>query len=434
MVAVSPDGTQPPPSAAAGPRRSAPVHVDALTGLRGLAALEVVLIHSAGRSDYVWLGVEGFGPVCLFVLSGYLLFRQWVPWLLGTGARPGLGTYVRHRVMRIFPAYWLVLAVVALALPVSRPLGTDGWLRAVLLGQTYSPGGLRPGFEQVWSLGTELAWYGVLPLVTLGTALLVRGRSGPVRARLVVGVLLLSVPLTAAWRVWSSASGRETTFTVSFWFPSFALCFCLGAVVATLLGAERAGFLRPRRLVALGSDQVAVLLVAVAAVAVSTSVLGGPDGYVPASFAERQVRFVAATTLALVLLLGCAVATGRGPLVGVLASRPAVAAGRWSYGTYLWHLPVLELMSREAGFPAGPSGLAWRLGLTLAVSLPLAALTYRYVERPLSDWSRGGAPPWRALRRPPSEPAAADPAARTTSASQPSSPAPVHVRSAVPGG
>ena len=79
------------------------------------------------------------------------------------------------------------------------------------------------------------------------------------------------------------------------------------------MGAHRAGLLSARRLLAFGGDQTAVVMVAVAAVAVSTSVLGGPDGYVTTSFAERQVRFACATVLAVTLLVGCVVATGRGP-------------------------------------------------------------------------------------------------------------------------
>ena len=97
--------------------------------------------------------------------------------------------------------------VAALALPVSRPTGADGWIRSLLLGQTFSSTGLRPGMEHVWSLGTEVTWYLVLPVLALGTGLLVRRRSGPARARLVVAVLLLAVPLTAGFRIWTSASG-----------------------------------------------------------------------------------------------------------------------------------------------------------------------------------------------------------------------------------
>ena len=68
-----------------------------LTGLRGFAALMVVLIHSAGQTDYPGFGVQSYGPVSLFVLSGFLLYRPWSSWAIAQASRPSVRTFSRRR-------------------------------------------------------------------------------------------------------------------------------------------------------------------------------------------------------------------------------------------------------------------------------------------------------------------------------------------------
>ena len=119
--------------AVASPESLAPaekaIQVDALTGLRGFAALAVVAVHASGRTDFDWFGIHGYGPVSLFVLSGFLLYRPWSMWALSRGTRPEVRTFARRRLLRIFPAYLVVMLAIAVMLPESQPLGPDGWLR-----------------------------------------------------------------------------------------------------------------------------------------------------------------------------------------------------------------------------------------------------------------------------------------------------------------
>jgi peptidoglycan/LPS O-acetylase OafA/YrhL len=82
-------------------------------------------------------------------------------------------------------------------------------------------------------------------------------------------------------------------------------------------------------------------------------------------------------------LLIAALRTGEGKVAAVLASPTFVQLGIWSYGLYLWHYPI-ALVTRTHLDP-------WTaFVLTLGLSLGLAALSHRLVERPLTNTLRAG--------------------------------------------
>lgn len=61
-----------------------------------------------------------------------------------------------------------------------------------------------------------------------------------------------------------------------------------------------------------------------------------------------------------------------------LASRPAQALGRWSYGIFLWGYIVQKVITEDdPGIPTAP-----HLLLTLAGAIALGAASWRYLERP----------------------------------------------------
>jgi len=362
--------------------------VNALTGLRGFAALVVVSVHAAGRTDYPQFGIHGYGPVSLFVLSGFLLYRPWSRWALRVSKHPQLRTFARRRLLRIFPAYLVVMLAFAVMLPESQPNGLDGWLRALTLTGTFASDGLRPGLEQTWSLGTELSWYVALPVLGLVGGLLARRLNGRRGFFAVVWLLVLSLPVTIAWRIWVKAEDLGKEFTYSFWLPGFLICFAGGAAVAHFLEGEQAGLVDLSRVRGwMRHSWLMVLLVAVIA-GIGTSSLGGPHLYLPATFAEAQIRFGCATLVALLLLAICALSRPDKPVVRFLSTRFMTATGRWSYGIYLWHLPVIVLLEDDFTRRTGPGGFLLWMGCIVAVTIPLGAATYAWVEKPAMAWSK----------------------------------------------
>lgn len=360
--------------------------VAALTGLRGFAALMVVLVHVSGLTAYAWIGLPSYGPVSLFVLSGYLLYRPWAKWGLQSGDRPSLGVFARRRAARIFPAYLVVFFTIVLIYPPARPVNAHDWLSMVTLTWIYENRYLPTSFVQTWSLATELSWYVALPVMAVVTTTLARRRS--VRAGFWVTCALLgaSVPVSAAWRAWVSTQDN-THAPYSLWLPGFLVCFAGGALVAHVVEGSRAGVVQPVRLRRLANDRWALLSLALAAALLGTSALGGPPGF-PDTFAQEQFRLACATAIAFVLLLGAALGAPETPLNVMLGSRPAAALGRWSYGLFLWHFPLLIMLEDALDYPSGALGFLSRLGLVLAISIPLSAATYAWVERPTIAWSQ----------------------------------------------
>lgn len=361
--------------------------VAALTGLRGFAALMVVLVHVSVRTDYPWVGLTNYGPVSLFVLSGFLLYRPWARWTMRLADRPSVKVFARRRVSRIFPAYLVVFFIVALEYPPARPDGLDGWIYAATLTWIYVPGEFPGAMAQTWSLATELSWYVALPVMGGVTGLIARRRSPRAGFWIAASLIGLGLPVSIAWRWWVHANDLAINFTYSFWLPGFLVCFAGGALVAHFAEGMKAGIIAAPRFRRLAADPWALLLFAVAVALLATSELAGPDGFVTRAFADHQVRHAGATVIAVTLLAIVVFSGTSSPFTRLLSTSWFNAIGRWSYGIYLWHLPLITVMESQLPWPEGPVDLLVRLAVILGLSIPLAAATYAWVEKPAIEWS-----------------------------------------------
>ena len=361
--------------------------IASLTGLRGFASLMVVLVHVSGLTAYAWFGIPSYGPVSLFVLSGYLLYRPWSRWTLQTADRPSVATFTRRRLARIFPAYALVFFSTVVVYPPSRPTTADEWLHMVTLTWIYEQAHLPAEFVQTWSLATELSWYVALPVMGGLTALMVRSRPRRIGFWLAVGMISLALPISVAWRIWVSTRDATNLVPYSLWLPGFLACFAGGALVAHLAEGYRNGIVSLRWLRRVVDDRWAPLVFALAFALLGTSALGGPPGF-PDTFGQEQVRLVCATLIAVTLLAVAVLGGPETPLNRVLSTVWATAMGRWSYGIFLWHFPLLVILEDKIDYPTGVAGFVTRVVLVLGLSVPLAAATYAWVERPAIIWSQ----------------------------------------------
>src|SRR5207248_2134572 len=148
-------------------RTSARRHFDLFDSLRAIAVLCVVGTHVLVSSGRVAVGSKvweaGFrlnvGVTIFFVISGFLLYRPFVAARYAGRGLPAIPVYAGRRILRIVPAYWLALTVLALWPGLKGVLdGHSFWVYYGFL-QIYGLGPHNGGNYIVWSLCIEMAFY-----------------------------------------------------------------------------------------------------------------------------------------------------------------------------------------------------------------------------------------------------------------------------------
>jgi len=152
-----------------------------LDGVRALAALSIVLLHVGDATGFARTSRLGAftarmdaGVALFFVLSGFLLYRPFVASRLEARPAPSAGRYLRRRLLRIVPAFWVAMLVMG-ALGWISVLNGDWWRYFGFL-QNLSVETVLGGIRPAWSLCVEMSFYLVLPLWALGAARALGGR------------------------------------------------------------------------------------------------------------------------------------------------------------------------------------------------------------------------------------------------------------------
>lgn len=107
------------PDAVAPPSRHR--RFELIDGVRAIAVLCVVVVHAAVFGHALGPSLGGrllahlnVGVTIFFLVSGFLLYRPFVAHRVGDAFAPSVRQYAKRRLLRIFPAYWLVLTVLIL--------------------------------------------------------------------------------------------------------------------------------------------------------------------------------------------------------------------------------------------------------------------------------------------------------------------------------
>ena len=149
--------------------------------LRGLAVLAVLVYHvflltgalnRRGLGDAVTVA-GSVGPTLFFAISGFLLYRPWVAAKAEEKPQPSTARYLRRRALRILPAYWLALTVLAIW-PGITGVFTEDWWRYYFFLQLYDARTLGLGIPVAWTLCVEVTFYLLLPLWALAARRLSR--------------------------------------------------------------------------------------------------------------------------------------------------------------------------------------------------------------------------------------------------------------------
>ena len=345
-------------------------HNRALDGLRFFAFLMVFFFHALQWSPWGNLPFIRFGylgvPI-FFVLSGFLIGGILLD--LKEKRRPGFGlaaklkTFYIRRALRIFPVYYLFIAILALFLYLSGrsdPVAYDSffWHLSYLTNfRSFFAGMGRVTEGHFWSLAVEEHFYLLAPLVVL-----------LVREKTLVRLLLVVIVAVACARaaIYKAGSARD------FWVLSPMQFDLLGLGIATAIIERKGRFLaidaKVLRWLGLFGAVFFVLFI-------RRFYLGRPGiGIVYATFGPLSLGVA---TAAVVLSLW------QHP--GALASRvlslaPFAYFGQISYGLYLFHPNCLGWTGAYLGhYTLANAGVG--LGITLAVAM----LSWHLFEKPINS-------------------------------------------------
>jgi peptidoglycan/LPS O-acetylase OafA/YrhL len=289
--------------------------------------------------SFGWIGVQLF-----FILSGFLITGILLRIKSSTGFYSNF--YVR-RAVRILPIYFILLSLVisvgmARHWPVSDwpwfALFADNWLLG-LIGPTQVA--FPPFLEHLWTLAVEEQFYflwpiavGLLPRrlsIALITALIV---SGPVfRWRFEPHTFDSSWIFSYDFLAWGAAGAIFIRYTVKIDRILLTICILFLTLLAVLVSANQLIF----------HDLLAPLFISI-----------------------------------LIYVHG-----GNSPLVSALEWPLLRYIGRISYGLYIYHLPAFYLCGTILHKLLVHFDGATTIVVNIALTIGIAALSYRFIERPL---------------------------------------------------
>lgn len=350
--------------------------IRSLTGLRGIAAVWVVLYHmimrdpAGGILDAIirrgYLAVDLF-----FVLSGFVMAMSYRRILAQTFTVKVFAVFILRRLARIYPLYIFVLLLLSARLLAAAVF--DHGLTLELLENVFFNALLMQAWVgspsilgASWSVSTEFAAYFLFPLLLT----IVTARS---RAPLTLAVILAaaSVLAVAYHPAVGSQAERNGLLDVTFGAPVWPLLRCIAEFTLGLAsyrvamdGSLSRSSHAPDTILRKHLDgAIGVALICIAAI--------------PAS----DILFAA-----LLPPLMIALSNQRGRLAAILSSRPVHTLGLLSYAIYLWHGTLLFIMWHvEALLQARIGFDAARLVGAVAcwaVIFPISALSYRFIETP----------------------------------------------------
>jgi acetyltransferase len=364
-------------SPAEGKRRAA-----GLDGLRGLAALSVFAVHiwiysgpSRPPRDSFWdyaLFEMRLSVVFFFILSGYLLYRDFARAALSRDGEVDVVSYAKRRAARILPAYYIaMIGSFALlwgadASPGVRLVSEGELPLFALFAQNYSIDTILRFNPVTWTLCLEVAFYTLLPL--LGYAAYRLG-GGARRQALMLGTLAVA---GIAWNAVVYVIGLDAVAARA--LPAYMPYFVLGMLLTLWL--QRRSLERERP--SLGPAATVALVAGGFALAVLNGVWhAGVRDPVHDPLVQIVHDLPAGVGFAAVIT---AAVVGRGPGIAWMRIPQLVWVGVVSYGFYLWHVPVI-LFAKRLGVL--PNGFFMALALALPPALAIAAASWRFVERPL---------------------------------------------------
>jgi peptidoglycan/LPS O-acetylase OafA/YrhL len=360
------------------------LRLDFLDGLRGIAALYVVIHHAflvylcektrvpTPALAGAWIFDGGRIAVAIFiVLSGFCLMMPVVQ--SGTGQlKGGMTRYLKRRALRILPPYYATILLTTAMIFVLPPLQrTDGafWHNALPVdaGSFLSHLGMVHILKQewhmrisipCWTVATEWWIYFLFPLLLLPI-----WRKWGAFASALTGILVGCVPHLFL---------KETQYGLDWAAPWYLGLFAMGMTGAVVcFDHKRSAILDlARRFAWIG---------ALAFIAITTALILRTNWH-GTKLMLFDVLYGAAATF---LIIHCATRRSDWLRIG-LESHVAMLLGAISYSLYLIHTPILVLVHRwtQPWHSSASAVLAISLLMGVPIAVLVCSLFYLVFERP----------------------------------------------------
>ena len=347
-----------------------------ITGLDGIRAIAVIMVLAYHLK--LALFKSGFlGVTVFFVLSGYLITGILISEVEEEGTID-LKNFWLRRIRRLVPAVMsMAVVIIFVSAVVNRiiftkgckdflasVLGFNNWWQIFNKVSYFEAAGVPSPFTHCWSLAIETQFYLIYPLILLGIYKLVKSREEgrAKRGLLFAGVTLLLALISVILMI-VLFDPQQDASRVYYGTDTRAFSLLFGALLAILWEYQMV----PRRLSAsvnmvLGSVSFAVLLVMTIAINGSSN------------FWYRGGQFFG--TILTVLMVYAV--SGRKTWLSRFLSNPVLKwIGDRSYSIYLWHYPIILLISK------GIKASWWITLIEIVLSVVLAELSYRFIETPI---------------------------------------------------
>lgn len=347
-----------------------------ITGLDGIRAIAVIMVLAYHLK--LALFKSGFlGVTVFFVLSGYLITGILISEVEEEGTID-LKNFWLRRIRRLVPAVMsMAVVIIFVSAVVNRiiftkgckdflasVLGFNNWWQIFNKVSYFEAAGVPSPFTHCWSLAIETQFYLIYPLFLLGIYKLAksRGEGRAKRGLLFAGVTLLLALISVILMI-ALFNPQQDASRVYYGTDTRAFSLLFGALLAILWEYRMV----PRRLSAsvnmvLGSVSFAVLLVMTIAINGSSN------------FWYRGGQFFG--TILTVLMVYAV--SGRKTWLSRFLSNPVLKwMGDRSYSIYLWHYPIILLISK------GIKASWWITLIEIVLSVVLAELSYRFIETPI---------------------------------------------------
>ena len=366
-----------------------------LDGVRGLAILSVMLCHSLWRLNatttpqrlFAWVAYQGgIGVDLFFVLSGFLITGILVD---SRAATNFFQSFYARRVLRIFPLYYAFLLLAFCLFPFViatdwLPAPTDRWMYWCYLTNwlALSHGPWRHNvMGHFWSLAVEEQFYLCWPLLVW-----------LLKPAKLLHVLLIGEATLIVGRIWwVSAHGASVAVSMA----------TLTRMDGLLLGSACAILIRQRHFPA----RLVRRLPIVAIGGVALHLVLAKTSQDANQYGQTLGLPILGISFATLVLYAALTDDSRGAMQSLLRWRGLTQMGKYSYGMYIFHVPIVYFIDRliDLCLPAGARPPFWFGCATSAaiciVTFCLAKLSYTYFERYFLDWKDTFAPQYVAHGR-----------------------------------